>query len=40
MTDDIIEPDDKYDRYGPRMVTGVLNNVSWHVNHKRVERIW
>ena len=22
------------------MVTGLLNNVAWHVNHKRVECIW
>src|SRR5690606_40725061 len=27
-------------RYGYRMVTGMLNNAGWHVNHKRVERIW
>ena len=31
---------DKYGRYGYRMVTGFLNNAGWHVNHKRVERIW
>ncbi|AJE49468.1 transposase (plasmid) [Celeribacter indicus] len=22
------------------MVTGLLNNAGWLVNHKRVERIW
>jgi putative transposase len=22
------------------MITGMLNNAGWHVNHKRVERIW
>ncbi len=22
------------------MITGMLNNSGWHVNHKRVERIW
>jgi len=22
------------------MITGILNNSGWHVNHKRVERIW
>jgi putative transposase len=22
------------------MITGLLNNAGWHVNHKRVERIW
>ncbi len=21
-------------------MTGLLNNAGWHVNHKRVERIW
>jgi hypothetical protein len=31
LTDDIIELADKYGRYGNRMVTGVLNNASWHV---------
>ena len=29
-----------YGRYGYRMITGMLNNSGWHVNHKRVERIW
>jgi putative transposase len=40
LTDDIIELADKYGRYGYRMVTGLLNNAGWHVDHKRVERIW
>ena len=40
LTDDIIESAGKYGRYGYRMVTGLLNNAGWHVNHKRVERIW
>ncbi|WP_085955866.1 IS3 family transposase [Roseibium alexandrii] len=40
LTDDIIELADKYGRYGYRMVTGLLNNAGWSVNHKRVERIW
>ncbi len=40
LTDDIIKLADKYDRYGYRMVTGLLNNAGWHVNHKRVDRIW
>lgn len=30
----------KFGRYGYRRVTGLLNNASWQVNHKRVERIW
>ena len=40
LTDDIIELADQYGRYGYRMVTGLLNNAGWHVNHNRVERIW
>ena len=40
LTDDIIELADQYGRYGYRMVTGLLNNAGWSVNHKRVERIW
>jgi transposase InsO family protein len=40
LTDDIIELADQYGRYGYRMVTGLLNNAGWCVNHKRVERIW
>ena len=40
LTDDIIELGDQYGRYGYRMVTGLLNNAGWQVNHKRVERIW
>ena len=38
LTDDIIELADKYGRYGYRMVTGLLNNAGWHVNHKRPSR--
>ena len=40
LTDDIIQLARQYGRYGYRMVTGLLNNSGWHVNHKRVERIW
>lgn len=40
LTDDIIELARQYGRYGYRMVTGLLNLSGWHVNHKRVERIW
>jgi putative transposase len=40
LTDDIIAFARQYGRYGYRMVTGLLNNSGWHVNHKRVERIW
>jgi len=29
-----------YGRYGYRRITILLNTEGWHVNHKRVERIW
>jgi putative transposase len=40
LTADIIELARTFGRYGYRMITGLLNNAGWHVNHKRVERIW
>lgn len=40
LTADIIELTREFGRYGYRMITGMLNNSGWHVNHKRVERIW
>lgn len=39
-SDDIIEQADQDGRYGYRIAAGLLNNAGWHVNHKRVERIW
>jgi putative transposase len=36
----IIELACQYGRYGYRQITGLLNLEGWHVNHKRVERIW
>ena len=30
----------KYGRYGYRRITVLLQRAGWHVNHKRVERIW
>ena len=30
----------QYGRYGYRRVTALLRAEGWHVNHKRVERIW
>ena len=30
----------EYDRYGYRRITALLRHQGWHVNHKRVERIW
>ena len=40
LREDIIELARQYGRYGYRIVTGLLNQAGWHVNHKRVERIW
>ena len=40
LTEDIIELAREFGRYGYRMITGMLNNSGWRVNHKRVERIW
>jgi transposase InsO family protein len=36
----IIEKAKDYGAYGYRMVTGLLRNEGWRVNHKRVARIW
>ena len=36
----IIELAEKYGRYGYRMITGLLREEGWKVNHKRVERLW
>ena len=40
LTERIIELASEYGRYGYRRITGLLRNEGWHVNHKRVERIW
>ncbi len=40
MVERITELATQYGRYGYRMVTGMLRNEGWRVNHKRVERIW
>ena len=40
LTEDIIELARHYVRYGYRPVTTLLNQSGWHVNHKRVQRIW
>jgi len=36
----IIELATRYGRYGYRRITALLNEESWQVNHKKVERIW
>ena len=40
LTEDIIELTRQFGRYGYSIITDMLNNAGWHVNHKRVERIW
>ncbi len=40
LTSCIVQLASEYGRYGYRMVTGMLRNEGWRVNHKRVERIW
>ena len=40
LTHRIIDLAKEYGRYGYRMITGMLRSEGWHVNHKRVERIW
>jgi putative transposase len=40
LTERIVSLACEYGRYGYRMVTGLLVNEGWNVNHKRVERIW
>lgn len=37
---DIIRLALRYGRYGYRRITALLRVEGWHVNHKRVERIW
>jgi hypothetical protein len=39
LTEDIIALTKEFGRYGYCMITGMLNNRGWHVNHKRVEQI-
>jgi hypothetical protein len=38
LTGDIIALADQYGRSGNRMVTDLLNNAGWPVNHKRPSR--
>lgn len=40
LTKAIIDLATEYGRYGYRRVTALLHRQGWHVNHKRVERIW
>jgi len=40
LTQRIIELACIYGRYGTPRITAMLRQDNWHVNHKRVERIW
>ena len=40
LTEAIVRLASEYGRYGYRRVTALLREDGWHVNHKRVERIW
>lgn len=40
LTTDIVELAGEYGRYGYRRITGLLRQIGWQVNAKRVERIW
>lgn len=40
MITEILKLAAKYPRYGYRFITEKLRQAGWHVNHKRVQRIW
>ena len=40
LTAAVIRLAGRYGRYGYRRITALLRAEGWHVNHKRVERIW
>ena len=40
LVEDIVRLACEYGRYGYRRVTALLRREGWHINHKRVERIW
>jgi putative transposase len=40
LTQAIVSLASQFGRYGYRRVTHLLHRDGWHVNHKRVERIW
>ena len=40
LTGDIVRLTSRYGRYGYRRITALLRSDGWHVNAKRVERIW
>jgi len=40
LTERIVALASQYGRYGYRRITALLQLEGWHINHKRVERIW
>ena len=40
LTRAIVDLASEYGRYGYRRITALLRQQGWHVNHKRVGRIW
>ena len=40
LTERMVELACQYGRYGYRRITVMLRREGWHVNHKRVERLW
>ena len=40
LVEDMIELARQYGRYGYRRVAALLRDAGWHVNDKRVERLW
>ena len=40
LTSAIVDLAQRYGRYGYRRITALLRAQGWHVNHKRVARIW
>ena len=40
LTSAIVDLARRYGRYGYRRITALLRAQGWHVNHKRVARIW
>ena len=40
LVTDMIELARQYGRYGYRRIATLLRDVGWHVNDKRIERLW
>jgi len=36
----MVELASQYGRYGYRLITELLGNEGWKVNHKRIKRLW